>query len=149
MSWWIAGLLDCKGVITYFEPLADDAFRRATRSGHCGPCFLDQLRCCWADLHGCTRQLENQKIASHSCPTLNHAQFAKHQYSQHPALHSRRATSVPLAAYFPCLPLQLPNMAPLILHNVPDEELYVGDDGIQRPYAMVFPQYIPEYSCTS
>ncbi|KAM7208914.1 hypothetical protein V8F20_000792 [Naviculisporaceae sp. PSN 640] len=30
-------------------------------------------------------------------------------------------------------------MAPLILHNVPDEELYVGDDGIQRPYAMVFP----------
>lgn len=32
-------------------------------------------------------------------------------------------------------------MAPLILHNVPDEELYVGEDGIQRPYAMVFPQY--------
>ncbi|PKS09437.1 hypothetical protein jhhlp_004052 [Lomentospora prolificans] len=32
-------------------------------------------------------------------------------------------------------------MAPLILHNVPDDELYVGDDGIQRPYAMVFPQY--------
>ncbi|KAH6689514.1 hypothetical protein F5X68DRAFT_203810 [Plectosphaerella plurivora] len=31
-------------------------------------------------------------------------------------------------------------MAPLILHNVPDEELYVGDDGIKRPYAMVFPQ---------
>ncbi|KEZ39276.1 hypothetical protein SAPIO_CDS9950 [Scedosporium apiospermum] len=31
-------------------------------------------------------------------------------------------------------------MAPLILHNVPDEELYIGDDGIQRPYAMVFPQ---------
>lgn len=30
-------------------------------------------------------------------------------------------------------------MAPLILHNVPDDELYVGDDGIQRPYAMVFP----------
>lgn len=34
-------------------------------------------------------------------------------------------------------------MAPLILHNVPDDELYVGDDGIQRPYAMVFPQYAP------
>jgi hypothetical protein len=33
-------------------------------------------------------------------------------------------------------------MAPLILHNVPDEELYVGDDGVQRPYAMVFPQYV-------
>jgi len=33
-------------------------------------------------------------------------------------------------------------MAPLILHNVPDDELYVGDDGIQRPYAMVFPQYV-------
>lgn len=33
-------------------------------------------------------------------------------------------------------------MAPLILHNVPDEELYVGDDGIKRPYAMVFPQYV-------
>ncbi|KAL2886037.1 Nucleoporin NUP53 [Ceratocystis lukuohia] len=31
-------------------------------------------------------------------------------------------------------------MAPLILHNVPDEELYVGADGIQRPYAMVFSQ---------
>ncbi|KAM0326195.1 hypothetical protein ACHAQA_006792 [Verticillium albo-atrum] len=31
-------------------------------------------------------------------------------------------------------------MAPLILHNVPDEELYVGDDGVKRPYAMVFPQ---------
>ncbi|KAK3941943.1 hypothetical protein QBC46DRAFT_381325 [Diplogelasinospora grovesii] len=31
-------------------------------------------------------------------------------------------------------------MAPLILHNVPDDELYVGDDGITRPYAMVFPQ---------
>ncbi|OIW31150.1 hypothetical protein CONLIGDRAFT_302432 [Coniochaeta ligniaria NRRL 30616] len=30
-------------------------------------------------------------------------------------------------------------MAPLILHNVPNDELYVGDDGIQRPYAMVFP----------
>ena len=34
-------------------------------------------------------------------------------------------------------------MAPLILHNVPDEELYVGDDGIQRPYALVFPQSVP------
>lgn len=33
-------------------------------------------------------------------------------------------------------------MAPLILHNVPDEELYIGDDGIKRPYAMVFPQYV-------
>lgn len=33
-------------------------------------------------------------------------------------------------------------MAPLILHNVPDDELYVGDDGIQRPYAMVFPQFV-------
>ncbi|RFU32621.1 hypothetical protein B7463_g3722, partial [Scytalidium lignicola] len=30
-------------------------------------------------------------------------------------------------------------MPPLILHNVPDEELYVGEDGIRRPYAMVFP----------
>ncbi|KAL2753987.1 hypothetical protein ACRALDRAFT_2028512 [Sodiomyces alcalophilus JCM 7366] len=30
-------------------------------------------------------------------------------------------------------------MAPLILHNVPDDELYVGDDGVRRPYAMVFP----------
>jgi hypothetical protein len=30
-------------------------------------------------------------------------------------------------------------MAPLILHNVPDDELYIGDDGVQRPYAMVFP----------
>ncbi|KAI6363583.1 hypothetical protein MCOR25_005866 [Pyricularia grisea] len=31
-------------------------------------------------------------------------------------------------------------MAPLILHNVPDDELYVGEDGKQRPYAMVFSQ---------
>ncbi|KAF8864905.1 hypothetical protein BDZ45DRAFT_581367 [Acephala macrosclerotiorum] len=30
-------------------------------------------------------------------------------------------------------------MPPLILHNVPDEELYIGEDGIQRPYAMLFP----------
>ncbi|KAI1436959.1 hypothetical protein GGR50DRAFT_157066 [Xylaria sp. CBS 124048] len=30
-------------------------------------------------------------------------------------------------------------MPPLILHNVPDEELYTGDDGIQRPYAMIWP----------
>ncbi|PBP23684.1 hypothetical protein BUE80_DR005342 [Diplocarpon rosae] len=30
-------------------------------------------------------------------------------------------------------------MAPLILHNVPDEELYTGEDGITRPYAMLFP----------
>jgi hypothetical protein len=33
-------------------------------------------------------------------------------------------------------------MPPLILHNVPDEELYIGEDGIQRPYAMLFPGYI-------
>ena len=33
-------------------------------------------------------------------------------------------------------------MAPLILHNVPDEELYVGEDGVKRPYALVFPQYV-------
>lgn len=33
-------------------------------------------------------------------------------------------------------------MAPLILHNVPDEELYIGEDGIQRPYAMIYPQYV-------
>ncbi|KAH6885342.1 hypothetical protein B0T10DRAFT_517327 [Thelonectria olida] len=31
-------------------------------------------------------------------------------------------------------------MAPLILHNVPDDECYVGDDGIKRPYAMYFNQ---------
>ncbi|KAI1824990.1 hypothetical protein F4861DRAFT_503594 [Xylaria intraflava] len=30
-------------------------------------------------------------------------------------------------------------MPPLILHNVPDEELYTGDDGVQRPYAMIWP----------
>ncbi|KAF4983152.1 hypothetical protein FZEAL_1375 [Fusarium zealandicum] len=34
-------------------------------------------------------------------------------------------------------------MAPLILHNVPDDECYVGDDGIKRPYAMYFNQYDP------
>lgn len=33
-------------------------------------------------------------------------------------------------------------MAPLILHNVPDDELYVGDDGVKRPYAMIFNQYV-------
>ncbi|KAM0432264.1 hypothetical protein ACHAPT_004803 [Fusarium lateritium] len=32
-------------------------------------------------------------------------------------------------------------MAPLILHNVPDDECYIGDDGIKRPYAMYFNQY--------
>lgn len=32
-------------------------------------------------------------------------------------------------------------MAPLILHNVPDDECYVGDDGVRRPYAMIFNQY--------
>ncbi|KAI0913117.1 hypothetical protein F4823DRAFT_106303 [Ustulina deusta] len=30
-------------------------------------------------------------------------------------------------------------MPPIILHNVPDEELYTGEDGVQRPYAMVWP----------
>ncbi|KAI1334685.1 hypothetical protein F5Y15DRAFT_283660 [Xylariaceae sp. FL0016] len=29
---------------------------------------------------------------------------------------------------------------PLIVHNVPDEELYTGPDGIQRPYAMILPE---------
>jgi hypothetical protein len=33
-------------------------------------------------------------------------------------------------------------MAPLILHNVPDDELYIGEDGIQRPYAMIYPEYV-------
>lgn len=33
-------------------------------------------------------------------------------------------------------------MAPLILHNVPDDECYVGDDGVKRPYAMYFNQYV-------
>lgn len=33
-------------------------------------------------------------------------------------------------------------MAPLILHNVPDEELYIGEDGVQRPYAMIYPQSV-------
>lgn len=33
------------------------------------------------------------------------------------------------------------SMAPLILHNVPEEELYIGEDGVQRPYAMIYPQY--------
>ncbi|KAJ8124912.1 hypothetical protein O1611_g8728 [Lasiodiplodia mahajangana] len=31
-------------------------------------------------------------------------------------------------------------MPPLILHNVPDEELYTGDDGVRRPYAMIWPE---------
>ncbi|CAH0039806.1 unnamed protein product [Clonostachys solani] len=31
-------------------------------------------------------------------------------------------------------------MAPLILHNVPDDECYIGDDGVKRPYAMIFNQ---------
>ncbi|OTA56803.1 hypothetical protein K449DRAFT_153733 [Hypoxylon sp. EC38] len=33
-------------------------------------------------------------------------------------------------------------MRPLILHNVPDEELYTGEDGIQRPYAMYWGEYV-------
>ena len=40
-----------------------------------------------------------------------------------------------------CLDAQA--MAPLILHNVPDDELYIGDDGIKRPYAMLFGQLVP------
>lgn len=36
--------------------------------------------------------------------------------------------------------VQQHNMAPLILHNVPDEEQYIGEDGVQRPYAMIWPQ---------
>lgn len=32
-------------------------------------------------------------------------------------------------------------MAPLILHNVPDEECYIGEDGVKRPYAMYFNTY--------
>lgn len=36
-------------------------------------------------------------------------------------------------------------MRPLILHNVPDEELYTGEDGIQRPYAMIFPESVHPY----
>lgn len=35
---------------------------------------------------------------------------------------------------------------PLILHNVPDEELYVGEDGVQRPYAMLYPRYVPPFT---
>ncbi|KAI0011366.1 hypothetical protein F4779DRAFT_225169 [Xylariaceae sp. FL0662B] len=31
-------------------------------------------------------------------------------------------------------------MRPLILHNVPDDELYTGEDGVQRPYAMIWPE---------
>ncbi|KAI0415177.1 hypothetical protein F5X98DRAFT_347166 [Xylaria grammica] len=30
-------------------------------------------------------------------------------------------------------------MPPLVLHNVPDEELYIGEDGIQRPYGVIWP----------
>jgi hypothetical protein len=32
-------------------------------------------------------------------------------------------------------------MAPLILHNVPDDECYIGEDGVKRPYAMYFNTY--------
>ncbi|KAH9884000.1 hypothetical protein F4778DRAFT_764362 [Xylariomycetidae sp. FL2044] len=31
-------------------------------------------------------------------------------------------------------------MPPLIVHNVPEDELYTGEDGIQRPYAMFWPE---------
>ncbi|KAM3075305.1 hypothetical protein ACMFMG_007253 [Clarireedia jacksonii] len=30
-------------------------------------------------------------------------------------------------------------MPPLILHNVPEDECYIGEDGVRRPYAMLFP----------
>lgn len=33
-------------------------------------------------------------------------------------------------------------MPPLILHNVPEDELYIGDDGVTRPFAMLFPEYV-------
>lgn len=32
-------------------------------------------------------------------------------------------------------------MAPLILHNVPEDERYIGEDGVRRPYAVLFPVY--------
>lgn len=38
--------------------------------------------------------------------------------------------------------IQTDTKMPLILHNVPDEERYVGDDGLTRPYAMLFGQYV-------
>ncbi len=36
-------------------------------------------------------------------------------------------------------------MAPLVLHNVPDDELYVGKDGVTRPFAVVgaADEYVP------
>jgi hypothetical protein len=46
----------------------------------------------------------------------------------------------PSSSPLPKSPRTLSTMAPLILHNVPDEELYVGEDGVQRPYAMLFPK---------
>lgn len=45
------------------------------------------------------------------------------------------------------LNLGIDTKMPLILHNVPDEERYVGDDGLTRPYAMLFGQYV--LSCLS
>lgn len=32
-------------------------------------------------------------------------------------------------------------MPPLITHNVPEEECYVGENGIRRPYALIYPLY--------
>ena len=119
--------------------------------------------CCWARF-ACSsskpakpaasqREAEKLKTASHSGPTLKYTRFIQRPpvltITTCPALHSgpiTRALSIHWLQSRPCLPFQQldsSNMAPLILHNVPDEERYVGDDGIQRPYAMVFPQYVP------
>lgn len=122
-----------------------------SRLGAHGPCFW--VGCKLAAVAGAVLQGHvnqrpgNQKIASHSCrasPFSQHAQFVKRQYSQ-----QTRPYIPPKSLRFYWLRYRpfvsscsYPSMAPLILHNVPDEELYVGDDGIQRPYAMVFPQCV-------
>lgn len=57
-----------------------------------------------------------------------------HFCARHHALHSSELEF--LSAW-----IFVDAMRPLILHNVPDDELYTGEDGIQRPYAMIFPEY--------
>ena len=40
---------------------------------------------------------------------------------------------------FPKVTLKsIPTMPPFAIHGVPEDELYVGNDGVQRPYGMQY-----------
>lgn len=82
--------------------------------------------------HGLTSGGGTCIASRHPC----HSGYLAHQQRN---ISNTISTSVASSTYLSKFQTQtLYSMPPLILHNVPDEELYVGEDGIQRPYAMVF-----------